>query len=131
VLSTLLLLLLTMLDFGLAVLQFNTLSAAARRTVREAVVRGEKAAPERPSWGPDEYTGDAADATEQAEFVRSSLTVMDPEDVAIHMEWPDGDNRIDSRVRVTLRYRYEPILPLPFAAEFYDLSAVSTRTITH
>lgn len=131
VLSTLLLILLTMLDLGLAVLSYNSLSAAARRTAREAIVRGEQAPPERTAWGPDAYDGTAADATEQAGLVRTSLAALDPKDVHVRIDWIDGDNHVDDRVRVTLTYRYVPLLPLPFAADSYDLAAVSTMRITH
>jgi Flp pilus assembly protein TadG len=131
VLSTLLMILLTMLDMGLAVLQNNSLSEAARWTAREAIVRGEKAPPERTAWGPSTYDGTAADQTEQAAVVRKSLTAFNPADVHVRLEWPDGGNEIDRKVRVTLTYQYEPILPFPFLGNLYRLSAVSTMTITH
>lgn len=131
VLSTLLLILLSMLDLGLAVLQFNSLSEAARGTAREAIVRGEMAPPERLAWGPATYDGTAADQTEQAAVVRKSLTAFDPADVRVRLEWPDGSNDVDRKVRVTLSYPYQPILPLPFLGSLYNLSAISTMTITH
>lgn len=131
VLMILLLTLLTMLDLGLAVLNYNTLSAAARRTARQAIVRGEHAAPLRTAWGVTEYAATADDETEQAAAVRAGLVAISPQDVDIRMEWPDGDNRVNDRVRVTLSHRYVPILPLPFLSEYYDLKAVSTMTIVH
>lgn len=131
VLSILLTLLLAILDVGLAVLHYNSLSEAARWTAREAVVRGEKAAPQRTPWGPESYVGTAADGSEQAAIVRKVLTAADLEKIIVRLEWPDGDNHIDQRVRVTLTYQYDPIVPLPFLQNAYDLKAISTMSITH
>lgn len=130
VLSILLTVLLLIVDLGLAVLNYNTLSAAARRTARAAVVRGEQAAKKGTSWGPDSYQATAADSSEIAAVVRSSLATNSPDDVSVEVEWPDGGHRIDQRVRVKLRYRYTPILPVP-GVDYYDLTAVSTMKIVH
>lgn len=131
VVGTLLTILLGMLDLGLAVLQYNTVSEAARKLAREAVVHGEMAPPQRPAWGPEPFSGTAADGSPFAEIVRPLLVAIDPQDVAIQVEWPDGGNRVDQRVQVTVACPFEPILPFLFGREPRLLSAVSTLRIAH
>src|SRR5580704_2916884 len=66
VLSVLFLILFVLFDLGLAVFQYNTLSAVACRVARTAIVRGSAAPPNQASWGPNEYIGTAADNSQIA-----------------------------------------------------------------
>ncbi len=66
VLIVFLLILFGMLDLGLLVLDYNTMSEAARRLARVAIVHGQMAAPAQTVWGPDTVSGTAADGSDYA-----------------------------------------------------------------
>ena len=62
VLSVLFLVLFVLFDLGLAVFQYNTLSAVACRLARAAIVTcDQRRPPDQTSWGPNEYIGTAAE----------------------------------------------------------------------
>lgn len=131
VLGTFLTVVLLMLDLGLAVLRYNTISEAARRLARQAIVHGDMAPPEKAMWGPTPYHGTAGDGSQVAQTVRSILVTMEPELVTIEIQWPDGNNRPDDRVQVTLSYPHQSMLPFILAGSPITLTAVSTMYIAH
>ncbi|HUE74887.1 MAG TPA: TadE/TadG family type IV pilus assembly protein [Pirellulaceae bacterium] len=131
VLSVFLLLILGTLDLGVATYKYNTLSQAARQGVRQAVVHGALAAPAMTVWGPSSYEGTAADGSEQAQAVTSMLAGFKLSDVTIRVEWIDGGNKVQQRVRYSVSSEYRPIIPSFFSQASYTLSAASTMPITH
>lgn len=126
-----LLVVLGMLDFGLATLNRNNLSFAATRLCRAAIVRGEKSAPERTPWGPAAYIGTAAGADEIASVIRPHLAVMSPAQVRIRLEWLDGSNARDQRVRATVEYEQTWICGGLFGMAPSTQQAVSVMPIQH
>ncbi len=131
VLSTLMLILLTIVDLGLAVLHYNTLSDTARRLARESIVHGEFASPERTVWGPNSYSGTAGDGSAYAATVKDLLVALDLNDVKITVDWPDAGNAVGQRVQVVLRYSYRPMMTLGMGDTAYEMSATSTMRIAH
>jgi hypothetical protein len=129
VLGVFALLILGLLDRGLMAFQNNVLSEAARRVAREAIVRGSLAEPAE-VWGPATYDAAASDGTAMAATLRNWLFNIDPDGARLRIEWPDGTNEPDSRVRVTVTYRYEPVVPL-LAGSAVDLVAESTMRVAH
>lgn len=130
VLLTFLILVVGILDLGLAVYRYNLLGEAARHLVRQATIHGEEAAPEVEAWGPGEFTGTADDGSAQADAIRPMMAGIDLENVTISISWPDGDHREGDRVRVELAYTYLPVTPL-LGDWSVDLRAVSTMSIVH
>lgn len=122
---------LVMLDLGLAVFRHNTLSEAARRLAREAVVRGERSSPEKRSWGPDAYSGTANARGDIKGILEPILVTMEPDEVQVDLKWPDGGHRVGQRVRVTLRYDHQPMIPFVLGNQPFELDAVSTMQIAH
>jgi Flp pilus assembly protein TadG len=131
VLPVFLLIVLGALDLGIAVFHDNTLSAAARRGARQAIVHGALAAPQAISWGPTSYAGTAADASAIAQAIRPSLFTFDPSQVQINVDWLDGGNQPDQRVRVTLTYQERSVVPGFFGHAPISFQAVSTMRILH
>lgn len=131
VVSVTLVLLFGMLDLGLAVLRHNCLCEAARRTARRAAVHGAKAPPEQSVWGPAQYVGTAADATEMAAVVRTALVTMEPSQVALIADWPDDSNHPGGTVRVELTYDHQPMLPFLFGSLPLTLKSVAYMQIAH
>jgi hypothetical protein len=129
VLTTLLILVFGILDLGIATYRYNLLAEAARRLSREAIVRGNDATPEILPWGPVPVTTTASDDSPTANFVRPLLAGFDLSQVTIEMEWLDGGNESDDRVRVKLGYLHDPAAFLPL--ENIHLRAVSTMHIVH
>lgn len=131
VLSLFLTLVLGLLDFGLAVLNRNTLEAAACRLAREAIVHGSRSEDMAGCWGPETYSGTADDGSEIAQVVAPVLAVMPRDQVRIQMDWPDDSLAVGQRVVVSLRYDHEPLFAGFLGTSTWELQAVSTMRIQH
>lgn len=131
VLSVWLLVVFATFDLTLATFRYNTLSEAARRVARQAVVRGSMSEVEAESWGPEPYLGNAADDDPIAEMARTILPTMDPADVTISLEWLDAGNEPDHRVRVNLQYVHQPLIPFQAFANEFALRGDSVMRISH
>ena len=131
VLTVFLVIIFAMFDLGLAVMRENTLAEAARRLARAAAVHGEKAAPERSTWGPARHTATAAVDSEIAATIRGSLVTLDPASVQIDITWPDGENRVGDRVTVAVTYQHHTTLPFLFGSGPLELCGESTMRIEH
>ena len=130
-LPVLLVIILGIIDLGVAVMRQNSLAEAARRGTRAAIVHGDSYETQQAVWGPSPFTGTAADETPQAGAVRPALFLMQPADVSFQMEWLDGTNWPDKRVRVTVTYANQPIFPFLMPESLTTLQAVSTARIAH
>jgi Flp pilus assembly protein TadG len=130
-LSVLLLLLFELFDFGLATVQYNTLSSVARCLARAATVHGNAASPQDGTWGPAEYRGNAGDNSQVANLAAPLLATMPPSSVAIDMQWPSGTNSTNDTVQVTLNYSHTPLLPFLVGTGALNLQAQSTMSIMH
>ncbi len=107
------------LECGLLAARHNALAEAARRTARAASVRGEGAGPAQ--LGPEmlELTADADHPL--AEACRVVLPTMDPAEVHIRIEWPEG-NGLDAPVTVSLNSTHTfcaPVLRQLGSVELY------------
>ncbi len=118
-----------MLDLGLAVFRRQLLAEAARQVARQAIVRGSMSSV-LGSWGPTTHAGTADADDDFGNAVESLLTGMDPADVSVQVEWPEG-NDLDDPVRVTLSTTYTPLLTFVLGSDPYTLSAFSEMGIAH
>ena len=130
VLGILLSLLLGMMELCIATLETNTLAYAAQHLARTAAVHGELAG-NSGVWGPQPLSLTANQSHAAAQCVRPLLGTMDPTQVHLTLEWPDGDAAYDSRVRVTATYRHHAILSLLSPLLSRDLQAVSVMRVAH
>jgi hypothetical protein len=145
VLLVFLMLVLGMLDLGLGVLQYNSVSHAARQGARQAIVHGWMA-PTKPPWyggpwgppgsypGANPYTVNGANSSDwivKALQDGGALAGLDPNTVTIQVQWPDGSNNPDNRVSVTVSSSYSPIMTWIFGNHPITLSATSTMLIAH
>lgn len=131
VLGLLFMLLFVIFDLGLAAARYNMLSGTARSIARQAIVRGAKASPELSPWGPQEYVGSAADSAEMARIAAPLLATMDPANVVLEVNWPDGDNQVGNRVHVHVSFVHRPFVPLLNLPSSFTLNADSTMRIMH
>jgi hypothetical protein len=118
------------IDLGMALFYREMLSEAARHGARQAIVHGSKAPAAMGVWGPTTYSGAASDSHDIADAIRTHLAVLNPSSVNITVEWIDGGNEEEQRVRVTLDYTYQPMTTLVFQSTF-PLRASSTMPIAH
>lgn len=139
VILALLILIMGMLDLGVAVFRYHVLSNAARQTARKAIVRG-ALAPNRGNvntWSPADY-GNPYETTadvnnDLTDTVRPYLVGLDPQNVTIKVEWftgnqPNGRNR----VQVTVSAPYRPIMAFIFGPNASITErASSTMLIAH
>ena len=130
VLGTFLMMMLAMLDLSLVALRQNSLDAAARQVGRTAMVRGELSARRQTAWGPAAYSARAAQATEMASAARERLITMDPQQVFLNVDWPDGSNQLGARVRVRLAYRHQAMFPMLYGSHL-DLRSQCITRIAH
>jgi Flp pilus assembly protein TadG len=131
VLSVFFVILFGMLDLGLVVLDYNTLTEASRRLCRQAIVHGQMAAPQMTVWGPTTVSGSAADGTAYAQALSPELATFNLNDVQFTIDWPDGTSAVDSRVQVTVTYAYQPMMPFIFGTTAIALQAATTMHVEH
>lgn len=129
--SVFLLLIFGTLDLGIATYRYNTLSQAARQGTRQAIVHGSLAPPAMTAWGPATYTGTAGDGSAYAQAISPMLVGFDLTKVTLKVEWLDGSNAIQKRVRYTVTTTYRPLLTSFFSNSSYTQSAASTMPIAH
>jgi hypothetical protein len=130
ILPVFLALVLGLLDLAGGIYRNNVMSEVARRGAREAIVHGSHAPPQRPALGPQTWNGTAADSGAVPEAIRPLLAGIDPADVAIRLEWPDGDNVAPNRVRCTVTTEYQPVTFL-LSGQPMILRATSTMAIAN
>ena len=131
VLSVFMLLILGMLDFGMAVLNRDNLEAAACRLARIAIVRGERSEMAAVPWGPQTTTATANDGTEYAQTVAPILALMPADEVHIELRWPDESNAVGNRVVAVLSYDHPSLFAGLLGTSTWELRAVSTMRIQH
>ena len=131
VLSTTLMFVLGAFDVGLAALRFNFIAEGARRVARAAIVRGELSSDVTAAWGPGTYEGTADDSHPLANVLREVIATLDPADVLLRVEWIDGGNRTDDRVRVEIRALHRPAVTWITGGQNLELRATSTMKIEH
>lgn len=129
------LIVLGMIDLGIAVSRHNTLSNAARHGSRRAAVHGSKCLSgfRGGPWGPTTVGPLAASATTHPvlDEVRPMLTGVPTDDARITVEWPDASNEIEKRVRVTITCPYSPFVLSVFGISPFTLKASSTMPVAH
>lgn len=123
-----------MFDLGIAVFRRHTLAEAARQGARQAIVHGSCADRLGP-WGPATI-GPAPLSTVAAEheigpIIQASLPNSNPDEVAVQVEWPDGNNDFEQTVRVDLSEPYRPIAGFIFGGVELQLHASSEMRIAH
>ncbi|TWT31319.1 hypothetical protein KOR34_46950 [Posidoniimonas corsicana] len=120
-----------LLDLGVAAVRDNTLSKAGRQVAREAVMSSRFAPAGVPSWGPATYSGVLDDGQIAPLVAGTPLPLLSADEVAVTVEWIDGDNAPGDRVRVTLAYDHAPLLGslLPWGQT--ALRSETTMCITH
>jgi Flp pilus assembly protein TadG len=119
------------LDLSLAVFRYNSLSAAARRLARQAIVHGALAAPQHTTWGPAKLTGTGADSSQPAQAIQPYLFTFNPASVQVQINWLDSDTQPDDRVQVTLTYPQTSLVGSLFGYGTLNLQAASTMRILH
>jgi hypothetical protein len=110
--------------------RYNALCEGARRAARTAMVHGDAASRLGP-LGPASMVFAADDSNSVATAVRNVLMTMDPAEVQIQLEWPDGFNTTDDRVKATLSYEHRSILPSFLGIVSFDFKTTSVMAIEH
>lgn len=128
-----------MLDLGVGVFRFNTLSNASRHGARQAIVHGEHA----PSgwnggrWRPG--TGGTPNLIDEAstasvpavDAIRPMLVNCPAAQTRVRYEWLGGTDRVGSSVRCTVTSEYLPLLTVVFGGSAISLTSSSTMPIAH
>ena len=128
VLMVFLLLVFGMIDLGVMVARSQSLAEAARNGARASIVRGEFA---QLPLGPAAIDSVAADSNPVADALRQQLVLMDPKEVRISVTWPDGGNKFNQRVHVTVSADFTPIMTYIFGSPTWTLHGDSEMRIAH
>ena len=118
-------------DFGISTFRSNLVTHVARQAVRMAIVRGADAGPELPVWGPAAITRKLTDDNEVAATIRQAAGGLLTSGFEVLLEWPDGDNEPESRVRATVTSTHESILAGFIGRGKIPVRSVSTMRIAH
>lgn len=102
VLGVWLLLLLGTLDLGIIMFRNNFVHHLANSAARLAAVHGSNSAPEVTPWGPTTLQVGLDQPHPVTDILRPLAGGLPPAEFQVRMEWPDGGNRFDDRVRVTV-----------------------------
>ena len=137
-LSAFVMLTLGMLDLGIGVLYYNTLSEAARAGARAAIVHGSLAPSELSAWD------DSAAVTAITSRIRPLLQAegISDSDIAAavtvsHTDGPDagsadtGTNDAGDTVTVTVSVPYQPVMGILLGTSTVTLTGKSTMVIAH
>jgi Flp pilus assembly protein TadG len=139
VLLTFLIVVIGTIDLGIAVLRQHTITEAARYGARRASVHGAYCQLTTPSWenggwgatqiGP---TSASTTGTPIIDDMRNNFLqdIVPLSSTNITVTWPDGNNNIESHVKVQVTTTYTPMLTLIFNGSI-SLSASSTMQIAH
>jgi Flp pilus assembly protein TadG len=134
VISVFLILVLGLLDLGIGVLRYNSVSHAARQGARQAMVHGAlaPAGVQGGPWGPGTISAPAtASGIPAVAALQPFLFTCDPPSTTIQVAWPDGNNQPGNRVSVTVTTPYQPMMTFIFGNPSITLQATSTVTIAH
>jgi hypothetical protein len=126
-------LVLGMIDLSLLVQRNNALTHASRAFCRECIVHGGLALP-LGVWGPTEYSSLASVDAPIPNALRVHLAGLNPSQVTVLVQWPDGGNdvRDDHRVRVRLTTTHTLMVTSLFGANrTFTLQAESIMPIAH
>ena len=124
------------LDLGMAVFRNHAVGEAARQGARIASVHGFLANQLGP-WGTTAYSGagDSTDTIPTAIRNAGALAGLNPANVTISVQWPDGSNNVltsaDCRVQVTASTTWTPLFSYLLGGTTLTLSATSIMPIAH
>lgn len=118
-------------DVGIGTLRRNLTAHIARQAARLAIVRGSTSAPEFTPWGPQTQIFSLSDDSEIANTLRPIAGGIATSSFQLRLEWLDGNNDPDSRVRVTVSGVYESVLGAVVGHHSIPLQAKSTMSIVH
>lgn len=135
-----LILLLGMVELGIAVFRQHVVSQAARQATRRAIIHGKMAIPAVGKWGPATFEGPAdfdgdndegSPASAIAASIRPYLTGLNKTQTMIRVEWLDGSNDVHSRVRARITTPHQPFITFLFGSSAWTLTGASTMPIAH
>lgn len=130
VFSVFLVIVLGFFDLGMMLVRHELLADAAERVLREAAVCGSESAPAAQPWGPAEISTNGSDPLVNG-IITPSVVMMAADQIQVDVQWPDGNNRPGSRVRVSLSYQHDAIVPYVWGADLLTLRAGCEARISH
>jgi len=132
-LSLFLMIVMGVLDIGLAVFRYHQLTDAARYLSRKAAVHGSQASSTMGVWGPATLQGSNGPSTPVGLLLSQRMVGVSAGVVQYVMFWPDGGNVAyhDDRVGVGLQMSYTPLLTSLIGVGPFTMSTSSIVPIAH
>ena len=126
-------LMLGMIDMGIATFQMHIVSQAASQGTRKACCQGALAPANLNGgpWGPASFSGKATSTNAIVTTILGCLTGLDLSQVTVNATWPDGNNKVGSRVTYQVSTTWTPMITWILGSKTYTLSGSSTMLIAH
>ena len=130
-LSAWMVLLLGTLDLGMILFRHTIMQQIAAKAVRLAMIRGSNSMPQIASWGPATVQVSLDQSHAVANLLRPSTAGLTPADFQVRLEWPDGGNLLDQRVKATVTSAQPTVLQslLPGNGSFSMSSTALSRIV--
>lgn len=125
------LILLALLDLGMAATRYNGLAEVTRHIARETIRHGSLAPPTEGTWGPSPFYGSMASESDLVASARRKLLLTLADDVLISIMWLDGANSPGSRVQVEAVTVHKPLIPGLFVWGPLELRSSTTMSIVN
>lgn len=121
------------LELSIAIFHFHIVSQAARQGARQAIVRGEMAAP-LGVWDPsalgNPYSVGLSENSAIPNALRNYTVGLDESQTTIRIAWPDGDNKLESHVEYRVSTVHQPFVTFLFTSS-WTFVGESTMIINH
>jgi hypothetical protein len=126
-------LMLGMVDMGVAVTRMHLISEAARQGARKAICQGSLADPSLNGgkWGTAAFNGNGNSTDPKVTLIQPYLTGLDLSTVTVNVTWPDASNAAEKRVTYQVNTTWNPMMTWIFGNPTFNLSAESTMLIAH
>jgi Flp pilus assembly protein TadG len=131
--TALMMLLLGIVDMGVAVTRMHLVSEAARQGARKAICQGSLALSSLNGgpWGSTAFSGNGNSSDPKVTVIQPYLTGLDLSQVTVNVTWPDASNATEKRVTYQVSTTWNPMMTWIFGNPTFNLSAQSTVPIAH
>jgi Flp pilus assembly protein TadG len=131
--TTLMMLMLGIVDMGVAISRMHAISEAARQGARKASCQGSLAVSSLNGgpWGTTAFSGNGNSTDPKVTLIQPYMTGLNRSTVTVNVTWPDTSNLAEKRVTYQVSTTWNPMLTWIFGNPTFNLSAESTMLIAH
>jgi Flp pilus assembly protein TadG len=131
--TVLLMLMLGLVDMGVAVTRMHMISEAARQGTRVAICQGSLApsALHGGPWGATAFSGTGTSTDPKVTAIKPYMSGLELSNVTVNVTWPDNSNAAEKRVTYQVSTTWKPLIGWIFGKSTVHMTAESTMLIAH